>query len=157
MKNPPEGYSTITPYLFVKGASAAIEFYKRIFNASERLRMGAPDGKVMHAEIIIGTSAVMLADEFPQMNALSPPSVGGSPVLFRLYVENVDEVFQRALDAGAIVERPVQNQFYGDRSGTLCDPFGHRWTIATRVEEVPPEEMQRRMATLKPATAQLDS
>jgi PhnB protein len=149
MKTPPEGYSTVTPYLFVKGASAAIEFYKRIFSATERMRMDGPDGKIMHAEIVIGTSVVMLADEFPEMNVLSPLTVGGSPVLFQLYVENVDEVFRRAVEAGAVVERPVQDQFYGDRSGTLRDPFGHRWTVATHVEDVPPEELERRMAAMK--------
>jgi len=154
MKTPPEGLSTVTPYLIVDGAFAALEFYKRVFNAVERVRMGSPEGKVMHAEISVGTSVVMLADEFPQMNALGPMSVGGSPALMLIYVEDVDDAFQRAVEAGAIVERPVQNQFYGDRSGTLRDPFGHRWTIATRIEEVSPEEMERRMAAMKPGAAQ---
>jgi len=154
MKTPPDGYSSITPYLIVKGASAAIDFYKRVFNATERMRMRGPEDMVMHAELVLGSSVIMLADEFPQMNALSPASVGGSPVYILLYVENVDDVFQRALDAGAIVERSVQNQFYGDRSGTLRDPFGHRWTISTHIEDVSPEEMQRRMADMKPCPDQ---
>lgn len=154
MKTPPEGYASITPYLIVQGASAAIAFYQRVFSATERMRMGGPDNKVMHAELVIGSSVIMLADEFPQMNALSPASVGGSPVYILLYVENVDDVFQRALDAGATVERSVQNQFYGDRSGTLRDPFGHRWTISTHIEDVSPEEMQRRMAAMKPGAAE---
>jgi PhnB protein len=142
----PEGYHTVTPYLIVKGASAAMDFYKQAFDAIERMRMAGPDGKIMHAEMEIGSSPVMLADEFPQMGALSPQSIGGSPVFIFLRVENVDEVFQRAVDAGAVAERPVQNQFYGDRSGALRDPFGHRWTISTHIEDVSPAEMQRRMA-----------
>lgn len=154
MKTPPEGYTTITPYLIVDGASVAIEFYKRIFGATERMRMDGPDGKVMHAEIVIGTSVVMVADEFPEMNALGPLSVGGSPVFFQMYVENVDEVFRRAVEAGAAEERPVQDQFYGDRSGTLRDPFGHCWSIATHVEDVSPEEMERRMAAMKSGVPQ---
>jgi PhnB protein len=146
MKAPTEACHSITPYLIVKGASAAMDFYKHAFSATERMRMAGPGGQIMHAEILIGSSPVMLADEFPQMNALSPQSVGGSPVIILLRVENVDEVFRRAVDAGAIAERPVENQFYGDRSGTLCDPFGHRWTISTHIEDVSPAEMERRMA-----------
>jgi len=146
----PEGYHTATPYLIVKGAARAIDFYRRAFGASERMRLDGPAGAIMHAEIQIGDSPIMLADEFPQMNALSPPPVGGTPVSILLYVENVDAMFQRAVEAGATIERPVQNQFYGDRSGTLLDPFGHRWTIATRVEDVSQDEMKRRMAAMRP-------
>ena len=145
----PEGYHTATPYLIIQGAAQAIDFYRKAFGASERMRLDGPGGALMHAEIQIGDSPIMLADEFPQMNALSPLSVGGSPVFILLYVENVDTMFQRAVEAGATVERPVQNQFYGDRSGTLLDPFGHRWTIATHVEDVTPDEMKRRMAAMR--------
>jgi len=148
MKEPAEACHSVTPYLIVKGASAAMDFYKQAFNATERMRMAGPGGQIMHAEMAIGSSPVMLADEFPQMDALSPQSIGGSPVIILLQVENVDEVFQRAVNAGAVAERPVQNQFYGDRSGTLRDPFGHRWTISTHMEDVSPAEMQRRMAEM---------
>lgn len=144
----PAGYHTATPYLIVKGAAKAIAFYREAFGASERMRLDGPGGVVMHAEIQIGDSPIMLADEFPQMNALGTLSLGGSSVLILLYVEDGDALFQRAVNAGAISERPLQNQFYGDRSGTLRDPFGHRWTVATRVEEVSPEELRRRMMTM---------
>jgi PhnB protein len=140
----PEGYRSVTPYLVIKGASAAIDYYKRVFGATERGRMEAPGGMVGHAELTIGDSIVMMADEFPGMDHKSPRTVGGSPVSLVLYVENVDEVFKRALDAGAKQMRPVENQFYGDRMGTLEDPFGHIWSIATHVEDVSPEEMKRR-------------
>jgi PhnB protein len=150
MKTPPEGYATVTPYLIVKGASAAIDYYKRVFNATERMRLGGPNDMVMHAELVIGSSVIMLADECPQMKALGPVSVGGSPVIIHLYVENVDDVYQRALDAGATSEQPLENKFYGDRSGSIRDPFGHRWSLATHIEDVSPEEMQRRMAAMMP-------
>jgi PhnB protein len=150
MKTPPEGYATVTPYLIVKGASAAIDYYKRVFNATERMRLGGPNDMVMHAELVIGSSVIMLADECPQMKALGPDSTGGSPVIIHLYVENVDEVYQRALDAGATAEQPLENKFYGDRSGSIRDPFGHRWSLATHIEDVSPEEMQRRMAAMMP-------
>jgi PhnB protein len=140
----PEGYRSVTPYLVIKGASAAIEYYKRVFGATERGRMEAPGGMVGHAELTIGDSIVMLADEFPGMDHRSPRTVGGSPVSLVLYVENVDDVFKRALEAGAKQMRPVENQFYGDRMGTLEDPYGHIWSIATHVEDVSPEEMKRR-------------
>ena len=140
----PEGYSTATPYLIVKGAADALDFYKRAFNATELFRMADPSGKVMHAEMRIGNSIIMLADEHPEMGYRGPSSVGGSTVSIMLYVENVDEVFDRAVKAGAKAQRPVQNQFYGDRSGTLEDPFGHVWTISTHVEDVPPDELKRR-------------
>ncbi|MBX5462613.1 MAG: VOC family protein [Steroidobacteraceae bacterium] len=140
----PEGYSTATPYLIVKGAAEALDFYKRAFNATELFRMPDPSGKVMHAEMRIGNSIIMLADEHPEMGYRGPGSVGGSTVSIMLYVENVDELFDRAVKAGAKPQRPVQNQFYGDRSGTLEDPFGHVWTISTHVEDVPPDELKRR-------------
>jgi PhnB protein len=140
----PEGYRTATPYLIVQGAADAIEFYKRAFGATEMLRMADPQGRVGHAEIRIGDSVIMLADEHPGMGYRAPSSLGGSSVSILLYLEEVDAVFERATKAGAKVLRPVANQFYGDRSGTLEDPFGHVWTIATHVEDVPPEELRRR-------------
>ena len=140
----PEGYQAVTPYLVVQGASAAIDYYKKVFGATERMRMPAPGGMIGHAEIQVGGSVIMLADEFPQMGFRGPKSVGGTPVSLMLYVTNVDEVFKRAVDAGAKALRPVADQFYGDRMGTLEDPFGHVWSIGTHVEDVPPEEMRRR-------------
>ena len=140
----PDGYRTATPYLIVKGAAEAIEFYKRAFGATELLRMADPKGRVGHAEIRIGDSVIMLADEYPEMGHRGPRSLGGSSVSILLYLEDVDTVFERALKAGGRAQRPVQNQFYGDRSGTLEDPFGHVWTIATHVEDVPEEELKRR-------------
>lgn len=146
----PDGYHTATPYLIVKGAAEAIEFYKKVFGATELMRVPGPGGAVMHAEIKIGDSIIMLADEFPQMDALSPKTIGGSPVGLMLYLPNVDEVFARMIAAGAKELRPLQNQFYGDRSGTVEDPFGHKWTISTHVEDVSPEEIERRLAAMKP-------
>ncbi len=143
----PDGYHTATPYLIVKGAAQAIEFYKKAFGATELLRMAKPDGKIGHAEIRIGDSTIMLADEFPEMGARSPQSFGGSPVSIFLYVENVDAVFAQTVAAGAVVQRPVADQFYGDRMGGVKDPFGHAWYIATHVEDVSPEEMRKRAAT----------
>ena len=143
----PDGYHTATPYLSVKGASAALDFYKKAFGATELFRMSGPDGRIGHAEIRIGDSHIMLADEVPAMGFLSPQSLGGSPVKLLLYVENGDKVFHQALAAGAVIERPLQNQFYGDRSGTVKDPFGHSWTISTHIEDVAPEEMRRRAET----------
>ena len=145
----PDGYHTITPYLIVKGAAAAIDFYTRALGAAERTRLGGPGGKIMHAEILVGDSPIMLADEFPQMNALSPQSIGGSPVFLLLYVEDADAVVRQATAAGAQLLRPVQDQFYGDRSGTITDPFGHFWTIATHKEDVSNEEMERRAQAMK--------
>jgi PhnB protein len=150
VKPVPDGYRTVTPYLIVTGAAKALEFYQQAFGAEERVRMPGPDGRIMHAEIRIGDSMVMLADEFPQMGVRSPQTIGGTPVGLCLYVENVDALYERALSAGAKVDRPLQNQFYGDRSATLIDPFGHKWTIASHVEDVSPEEMERRMAQMKP-------
>lgn len=146
----PDGYHTVTPYLIIKGAAEAIEFYKRVFDATELFRVPGPNGALMHAEIKIGDSIIMLADEFPQMDALGPKSIGGSPVGLMQYLPNVDEVFHRAIAAGAKELRPLQNQFYGDRSGTVEDPFGHKWTISTHVEDVSSEEIERRMAAMKP-------
>jgi len=143
----PDGYHTATPYLIVNDAAQAIEFYKEAFGATELLRMAKPDGKIGHAEIRIGDSTIMLADEFPEMGARSPQSFGGSPVSIFLYVENVDAVFAQTVAAGAVVERPVADQFYGDRMGGVKDPFGHAWSIATHVEDVSPEEMRKRAAT----------
>jgi len=140
----PDGYRTATPYLIVKGAADAIEFYQRAFGATEMLRMADPQGRVGHAEIKIGDSVIMLADEHPAMGYRGPRSLGGSSVSILLYLEDVDGVFERAVKAGAKPQRPVANQFYGDRSGTLEDPFGHVWTVATHVEDVSPEEMKRR-------------
>lgn len=140
----PEGYPTATPYLTVKNAASAIAFYKRAFGATETMRMEAPDGKIGHAEIRIGNSPIMLCDEFPEMGGQSPESIGGSPVMIHLYVEDVDVLVKRAVDAGAKLETPVADQFYGDRAGKLSDPFGHKWWIATHKEDVPEEEMHRR-------------
>jgi len=144
----PDGYQAITPYLIIDGANAAIEFYKTVFGAAERMRIGAPGGKVGHAELVIGGSVMMLADECPEMDARGPKSIGGTPVSLHLYVANVDEVVRRAIDAGATLRRAVETKFYGDRSGTVIDPWGHIWSIATHLEDVSVEEMQTRMAKL---------
>jgi PhnB protein len=140
----PEGYHAATPYLVVDGAARALEFYRKAFGARERMRFPAPGGKIGHAEIAIGGSTIMLADEHPEMGYRGPHATGGSPVSIHLYVENVDAVFSRALAAGATALQPVKDQFYGDRSGTLRDPFGHVWSIATHKEDLSPEEMHRR-------------
>jgi len=140
----PDGYAAVTPYLVIDGASAAIEYYKKVFGATERMRMDAPGGKVGHAELVVGGSTIMLADESPQMGFRGPKAFGGSAVSLMLYVPNVDEVFKRAMDAGAKQLKPVADQFYGDRMGTMEDPFGHVWTIGTHIEDVSPEEMRRR-------------
>jgi PhnB protein len=142
----PEGYPQVTPYLHIDGASAAIDFYSKVFGATERMRMPSPGGKVGHAELQIGDALVMLSDEHPEMDVQGPKSIGGTPVTINVYVEDVDKVFERALEAGAKTLRPVEDQFYGDRSGQFEDPFGHRWSIATHVEDVPPEEMEKRAA-----------
>jgi PhnB protein len=140
----PDGYHSVTPYLIVDGAADAIEFYKRAFGAEELFRMQMPDGRIGHAEIKIGDSPVMLADEFPENDARGPKSRGGACVHLMLYVPDVDETFKRALAAGATELEPLVNQFYGDRSGKLRDPYGHIWMVATHVEDVPPEELERR-------------
>jgi PhnB protein len=142
----PAGYHTVTPYLIISGAARAIEYYKRAFGATEIVRHGGPDGRIGHAEVKIGDSRIMLADEFPEMGVKSASSIGGTPVGLCIYVPNVDAVFAQAVEAGGKVERPLQDQFYGDRSGTLVDPFGHKWTIATHIEDVPPQELEKRMA-----------
>jgi PhnB protein len=144
----PEGYEAVTPYLIIKDAAAAIEFYKNAFGATELVRMDGPGGKVGHAEIKIGRSPVMLADEHPEMGIHGPVHYGGTPVHLLLYVEDVDGVVGRAVELGSKLERPVQDQFYGDRSGTIRDPYGHQWTVATHKEDVSPEEMKRRMAAM---------
>jgi PhnB protein len=144
----PDGYHSVTPYLCIKGAAAAIEFYKKAFGAKELVRMPAPGDKIGHAEIQIGDSHVMLADEFPEMGFLSPLSVGGSPVMMHLYVEDVDSTANKAEAAGAKVTKPVADQFYGDRSGQIQDPFGHNWYVATHKEDVSPEEIKERSAKL---------
>ena len=142
----PDGYPQVTPYLCVDGAEAAIEFYENVLGARERMRMPAPGGKVGHAELELGESIIMLADEHPDMGVLSPRTVGGTPVTISVYVDDVDAVFDAAVAAGASSVRPVENQFYGDRSGQFEDPFGHRWSVATHVEDVPPDEMEKRMS-----------
>lgn len=140
----PEGYHSVTPYLLVRGALDAMAFYAKVFGAKEIMKLVGSDGRVGHAEIRIGTSRVMLADEHPEMDFLGPQSRSGTTVTMLLYVENADEVFDRAIEAGATELRPLCDQFYGDRSGTLTDPWGHIWTIATHIEDVSPEEMDRR-------------
>jgi len=140
----PDGYHTVTPYLIIKDAAGAIEFYKKAFGATELFRMPGPDGCIMHAEIRIGDSPIMMADEFPKMGHLGPLSRGGVTSSILLYVPNVDSLAKQAEAAGAKVLKPLANQFYGDRSITLADPFGHQWTIATHVEDVSSAEMQKR-------------
>ena len=140
----PEGYEGATPYLIVKGAADALEFYKKAFGATEIMRMPGPGGTVGHAEIRIGTAIIMLADEFPEMNHKSPQSLGGTPVSMLVYTDDVDALVNRAVAAGAKALTPVENKFYGDRSGSLEDPFGHQWHLSTHVEDVPPDEMAKR-------------
>jgi PhnB protein len=142
----PEGYHSITPYLVIKGASAAIDYYKKVFGAEERMRMDAPGGMIGHAELQIGDSVVMLADEFPQQGFSGPRTIGGTPVSLLLYVENVDDVWKRALQAGAKELKPLENQFYGDRMGTVQDPFGHVWHLGTHIEELSVAEIRKRGA-----------
>lgn len=144
----PDGYHTVTPYLIVKGAARAIEFYKKAFGATESFRFEIGGGRLGHAELKIGDSTIMLADEFPEMGVVGPEALGGSPVSILLYVEDVEGRFARAIAAGAVVKRPVADQFYGDRSGTLTDPFGHVWTMATHKEDLSTEEMNRRFADM---------
>ena len=150
----PDGYHTVTPYLIVDDAAAAIDFYSRALGAVELMRVAGPGGSVMHAEIKVGDSPVMLADANPDWDMKGPPALDGTPVSLAVYVENVDEVFQRAVSAGGEEVRPVQDQFYGDRTGTLRDPYGHVWTIATHTEDLEPAEIEKRfeemMASQKP-------
>jgi PhnB protein len=142
----PDGYHAITPYLIVAGGAEALEFYGRAFGAIERERMQDPSGKIRHAEISIGDSRVMLADEHPEIGALGPATIGGSPVSIHLYVEDVDAVVGQAVAAGAKLTRPVADQFYGDRAGGITDPFGHHWHIATHKEDLTSAEIHRRAA-----------
>ena len=145
MPNPiPEGYHSLTPVLTIDGAADAIEFYKRAFGATERMRMDMPDGKIAHAELDIGDSVLMLADPFPQSTTTPPGALGGTSAAVFLYVDDVDGVVQRAMDAGAALTMPVEDQFWGDRFGSIKDPFGHVWQIATHVEDVPPDQIAER-------------
>lgn len=141
----PEGYHSVTPYLIIKGAADAIEFYKKAFGATELFRMDH-EGRVGHAEIKIGDSPIMLSDEWPEMGYVGPKALGGTPVSLMIYVEDSDTVFNQAIKSGGTPLKPLQDQFYGDRSGTLTDPFGHIWTVSTHKEDVTPEEIGKRMA-----------
>ena len=143
----PEGYHSVTPYLTISGATQALEFYKTAFGATELFRM-EHEGKIGHAEIKIGDSPIMLADEHPEMGNKSPATLGGSPVGIMIYVDDVDQIYNQAIAAGGKEIKPLQDQFYGDRSGTLIDPFGHIWTVATHTEDVTPEEIDRRLAAM---------
>ncbi|HYD47125.1 MAG TPA: VOC family protein [Terriglobales bacterium] len=140
----PEGYESAVPYLSCRDANAAIDFYRRAFNATERMRMPQPDGRVGHAELEIGSARIMLADEYPEMGFLGPQSLGGTPVGIHIYVEDVDALVAQAEKAGAKVIRPPADQFYGDRNATLEDPYGHRWFFATHKEDLTPEQMKER-------------
>lgn len=144
----PPGYHTVTPYLLIQGASDAIAFYVRIFGAEEITRLTAPDGRIGHAEIRIGESTIMIADEHPEMDFLGPKSRGGTTVSLLIYVDHADDIYNAALDAGATELRPMCDQFYGDRSGTVTDPWGHVWSIATRLEDISPAELKRRFEEL---------
>jgi PhnB protein len=145
VKPVPDGYHTITPHLTVRDAARAVEFYKEAFGATERGAMKGPDGKIMHAELMIGDSIIMLADEFPEFGGLSPLSTGGSSTSLHIYLDGVDAAFDRAVKAGAEVEMPVTDQFWGDRYGTLKDPFGHKWSIATHTKDMSADDMKRSM------------
>jgi PhnB protein len=145
----PDGYHSVTPYLIVDGASAAIDFYKAAFGATERLRVPGPSNRIGHAELDIGDSVIMLADAHPEMDIHGPQKFGGSPVSITLYVPDVDAVIAKAVAGGAILKRPVADQFYGDRTGGIKDPFGHHWHISTHIEDVSPAELNRRMEQLK--------
>lgn len=150
MVNPiPEGYPRVSPYLIVDDAAAAIEFYSSVLGATERMRMDAPGGRIGHAELELGGSVIMLADEHPEIDAIGPKSVGGTPVSLHVYVEDVDAVFGRAVDAGAKVTQALEDKFYGDRSGGFEDPFGHHWNVASHVEDVSADEMERRAAEVQ--------
>jgi PhnB protein len=143
----PEGHHTITPHLVVRNASEAIEFYKKALGAEEMYRIPGPDGRLMHAALQIGDSKLFLVDEFPEFGSSSPKTIGGSPVTIHLFVEDVDSTFNRAVEAGATVAMPLQNMFWGDRYGSLVDPFGHNWSIATHLEDLTPKQMKERTAT----------
>ena len=147
----PTGYAGVTPYLIIRGAARALDFYKKAFGAKELMRFPAPGGKIGHAEMKIGEGVVMLADESLEMGHQSPQALGDTPITLMFYVADVDAQFAKAVAAGGVVKQPLKDQFYGDRSGTITDPFGHVWTIATHVEDVSAEEMQRRMAAMAPS------
>jgi PhnB protein len=144
----PDGFHGATPYMCVADAAKAIEFYKQAFGATEVMRLAEPSGKIGHAELKIGEALIMLADEYPEFGHRSPKTLGGSPISIHLYVEDVDALAARAVAAGATLLRPVADQFYGDRAASLQDPFGHRWSIATHKEDVPPAELERRYAAM---------
>jgi PhnB protein len=144
----PDNYLQVVPYLCVDGANAAIDFYRNVFGATERMRMPEPDGRIGHAELEIGAAVIMLSDEYPDLDVRAPKTIGGTPVTISVYVEDADDVFARAIDAGATARRPVKDQFYGDRSGQFEDPFGHRWNVATHIEDLTPEEMAERAAAV---------
>ncbi len=144
----PDSYPRVTPYLIVDDASAAIDFYSSVLGAEERMRMPGPDDRVGHAELCIGDSMIMLADEFPDMGARSPKSIGGSPVTIHVYVDDVDATIALAVKAGATITRPVEDKFYGDRGGEFLDPYGHRWSVASHIEDLSPAEMQLRMGDM---------
>ena len=156
VKPVPDGYHSVTPYLIVDDAKGALDFYQRAFGAQEIFRLPMGD-RIGHAEIRIGDSVVMLADEFPEMGHLGPKSRGGPTASLMLYVEDVDSAFRKALDAGATEQRPVENQFWGDRMGTLTDPYGHQWSLSTHVEEVSPEDLQRRMKEFSERQGKVDA
>jgi PhnB protein len=148
VKPVPDGYRSVTPYLIVADGAGAIAFYARAFGATLRLKLDRPDGKIGHAELDIGDSVVMLADEYAGREAWAPAHFGGSPVLLHVYVEDADAVVARAVAAGAVLKRPVETMFYGDRAGAFTDPFGHSWHVATHIEDVPQDEINRRAAEL---------
>jgi len=148
VKPVPDGYQTVNVYLCVNGAADAIVFYEHVLGAKERVRIAGPDGKIGHAELELGESVIMLSDEYPDMDASGPRSVGGTPVTVSVYVDDVDATFAAAIAAGAKELRPVEDHFYGDRAGTIEDPFGHRWTVATNIEDVSAAEMQKRAAVM---------
>ena len=149
-KKIPEGFHTLTPHLMIREAAKAIEFYKKAFGAKEVYRMPGPEGSesVLHAELLIGSSKLLLADDCPEMGRKSPTALGGSPVMIHIYVEDADSFFKKAVEAGATVTMPLENMFWGDRYGTLQDPFGHHWGVGTHLEDVSPAEMQKRAAAL---------
>ena len=154
MVNPiPDGYPRVMPYLIVDGAAAAIDFYTSVLGATERMRMDGPDGTIGHAELNLGDAVIMLADESPAVDARGPRTIGGTPVFLHVYVEDVDGVYERAVEAGAKGLRPVEDKFYGDRGGEIEDPFGHRWSLATHVEDMTEDEMARRAKEMMGATS----
>jgi len=148
VKAVPAGHHTVAPYLAIKNGVEALEFYKMAFGAIESYKLIMPDGRLGHAEIRLGDSVIMLADEFPEFGGKAPPTLGGSPVSIHLYVDDVDAFFKKAVAAGAKERKPVMDQFYGDRSGQLEDPYGHLWWVATHKEDVPPEELQKRVQAM---------